>query len=785
MSTIKALSAVFALALCNSVAHAESVLDTIHFGDATSETAHHFASTRSEVVSGGLGQTARKLLAPAATNEFNWAGGTMRFTLAIDPNNPNYATVKFWGSDAPKGMLVFFCGGKQIGYRHLGDVEFLDYGIGEPAFPGRFFYTTTPLPLSLTQGKTNLTLVIRSYGPTWGYADNFERYQKPMTEPSRGIYKIYSHTDGAFVPPAEEKQGAIPPVKVAIAPGSEVLDKIKSRVNQELDARLKSKEPGTQMQLQLLARAYDVEWTRAHANPKTIEQIVRGLDALFQKYRQNPKLAESEPSTWNPEWFGLGVCGEIIALRKAELEKFFDDQIDDGGGKKITRRQAYTEMLVACRDWHRRHRRLYTNQTMINDLNGIYNANRGIAVLSPEQALPEAAARRYLYESIGLEPWRDSDVGAGIAAETGRRNWGVGTNYWQLTDKGLTRELGYVGSYGEVIDLVCELYDATRPALNQPGDEKIKAQLIKIARARSNFRAPSIDADGDRAMRLEQIIGWRDEHYPGYLAYAQRATRDACALHVAAITGDPLLVGASQQMIADNQFFASEVEAMNDGAQPLRTTIGRLLAPDEYHFINSLPQQSLRLPMTPGQPDFVFSDEQDGVVALKHGTDVFYASLYWRARYGVNGLARVHFTTPTVDHIAVVREATEFTPSGAFYTRPNWINFAFGNGGPKFPVKIDSALAGEKLPIAKIPDGIEFKPGDENVFAGRADFYTLRYGDYLVGMNTTADKTFELKTPAGVGEAKELVSGQTMKLTAPLKVAPRSTVVLWLGKSAE
>ena len=64
----------------------------------------------------------------------------------------------------------------------------------------------------------------------------------------------------------------------------------------------------------------------------------------------------------------------------------------------------------------------------------------------------------------------------------------------------------------------------------------------------------------------------------------------------------------------------------------------------------------------------------------------------------------------------------------------------------------------------------------------RRDFYTLRYGNYLIGMNLTTDKTFELKPPAGIAEAKELVSGKTVKLDAPLKVAPRSTVVLYFGK---
>ena len=77
---------------------------------------------------------------------------------------------------------------------------------------------------------------------------------------------------------------------------------------------------------------------------------------------------------------------------------------------------------------------------------------------------------------------------------------------------------------------------------------------------------------------------------------------------------------------------------------------------------------------------------------------------------------------------------------------------------------------------------MKFKPGDENVYCGKAQFYTLRYGNYLIGLNTTTDKTFELKAPVGITEAKELVTGKTVSLAAPLKVAPRSTAVLYLGK---
>ena len=41
-------------------------------------------------------------------------------------------------------------------------------------------------------------------------------------------------------------------------------------------------------------------------------------------------------------------------------------------------------MLVAGRDWHRKHRRLYTNQTMITDMN-IYLSNRGLEVVDADK----------------------------------------------------------------------------------------------------------------------------------------------------------------------------------------------------------------------------------------------------------------------------------------------------------------------------------------------------------------------------------------------------------------
>ncbi|MGB8353069.1 MAG: hypothetical protein WCD79_04205 [Chthoniobacteraceae bacterium] len=267
------------------------------------------------------------------------------------------------------------------------------------------------------------------------------------------------------------------------------------------------------------------------------------------------------------------------------------------------------------------------------------------------------------------------------------------------------------------------------------------------------------------------------------VCYAERTTWDASPLYVAAATLDPREIGYVQQMFEDNQYFKSVEERMAD--HNFRVTMGLLDTPDEYEMLSSQPPSPQRLPMSWSQPDFVFADEQDGVVALKHGSDILYASLCWRAGEGINNLARIHYITPPHDRIAVVREGTKFSPSGQTYKRPDWINFAFGNGGPKYPGNLHSAYAGEELPVAKPPPGGEIKAGGNNVYAGNGEFYTLHYGPYLMGMNMTVDRSHEMNVPPEFRSALDLISGKMIPAAETLKVAPASTVVLYRGDRPE
>ena len=742
-----------------------SGVDMIVFGSPASEQTHGLSTERSETTVGALGEAGRRLLPLAA---HGWEGGKASFKMKVDPERQNYFTARFSGDEVNENYLILFCEGKQLGYRHLGDIDVLALPDEAPRYNGRFYYVTTPLPLTMTQGRKEVSLEIRAIGKIWGYGQTFAEYQNPMIHPSRVIYRLYTHTDGAFTPSTDEKQGQTPEATKRTVPGAEVITQVKEKVNETLDGLLKATKPLNQMQVQFLAKAYFVSWTHAFQSPKAVAQVVDGVDELYKRWKRNPKELWQDKATWNPGWFGVGPGADAVRRLAIQLASALGQKLD---GDK-TRRVAWSEMFQSSRDWLRNNRRWLTNQAMFTDVN-LYLSNRGVAAIDPAKALPEEMALDYLYQSVGLVPWLGKDTPNGPEKL-------FGNDFYQVTQKGLTRERGYAGGYGEGgVDGTMDIYDATRGP-NGEGDPKIKEQLAKMLRARGPFRYPMLDDENHLAMRLETAVGWRDTHLPGDVIYAEREGGEHSPLQAVAATLDSSVIGYAQQMFAENQFFAA-VDGQLKSSR-FRSIIGLLDLPGQYELLQAQPASPHRLPMGWDQPDFVFSDEEDGVVAIKNGREILYVSLYWRAGYAINSWARTHYLTPNYQQVAVVREDAKFEPSGRIYKRPDWINFGFGDGGTHigYPADLHQAFAGEELPIAKIPADVKLKPGEENHFAGKANFYTLRYGPYLIGMNMTQDKTFELKVPDGAKRVKDLVSQRNDFAAGSVeKVGPRSTVVLY------
>lgn len=752
--------------------------------------AHGIRIVNGGVAPGGLGQAALRIAPPA---DGGWKGGGVDFRIKVDPVKPTFFSTRLWGGEAVDGNLTLICGGKQVGDRLLSDYDQLDYGAKHPQFAGAFFYRTYRLPDAVTKGKTSIDCTIEASGSIFSYASDFAKFQGPMKTPSRGLYDVFTHDDPwletvgfddgtVTIAPKRPGEGKIGP-KV---PGSEVLGAIRVRMEQTVIGLINAQRPLGQHEIAFLAHFRSKRWSKLAKDPRVLAAIVKGMDDFAAAYAKYPDLVKDEKSTWNPDWFGFGPLAEALVTDPAAFAPLLDQEIVWKDGGRITRRTALTEMFLASREWLRTHRRFYTNQSMIVDCYGIYYANRGLQVVAPDKAMPEDKARRYLYEAVGIEEWRGDDLAdggssydAGGPDGTKGAPYKVTKGYHLVTRKGLTRELGYVGNYGEVLGWVAAIYNATRPAPDKPGDPKILEQMAKIAVARGPFRYPTTDDEGFASMRSMVDIGWRDLKAPGEVAYVQVGHSGMSSpIQAAVLTADPRLVGYAQQMVQDNQLWS--VLKVASEKKGFREAYGLLDLIDEVDALNRMPAQSVRLPMTDGQPDFAFADAEDAVVAVKRGDERFYASVWWRGNRGVSGLGKVWISGPRGNRIATVPVDTTFVPSGQFWSRPDKTVLLKGASFNK-DYGMTLAEAGEKVPLAKPPEGIVLKPGEDSIYAGRGDSHVMSYGGYTIAVNTSDTKPFVFTIPRHDGN--ELVSGRTFETGTKLQMAPRTTVVFFDGKA--
>ncbi len=751
-------------------------IDSIYFGTLTSEAAHHLAAAHSAIINGGLGQTARLLLPLRPASIY---GGTVSFIMRVSPTERNYITMRYWGNDRGEalGRLLLYCNGLQVGYRFMSD-----YGLISGAenagsesltpsrpFPGRFFYVTEPLPQKLTHGKTSVRLTVQAIGYDWMYADTFAKYQHKLRRPSRGIYAAWVSTSPYFVLPGHSPRGAAPAAPLRPGPGPEILRQLKYHVNSVLLRLLGGKSLDGPQRLEMLARAYTIPWCAAYKNPRVIARIIRDIDALARGHGQHNEA--------NISWRLYGPIGRAIMLLKKQLSPYLDKTIQLVDGQRLPRRIAWAKLLARTIAYEQTHQRFYTNQVMIVNYN-IYTANRGLEILEPSAAMPEKKALWYLYEAIGLVRFRGNKLAHGW-------QWPFGHHYFLVTKAGLSRELGYVASYGETIThFLWQMSEATG------GNSKINAQLIRMIKARGYFMQPGADHNGYRAMRLEGVIGWRHNLYPEEVCYGDRNIQ-GFALECAALPEmkSRAIIGYAQQCLEDHQFFQSIVPMLNSSGSAMIKSL--LQIPRQYAAVIKLPITGVRLPMTPGQRNFAWADPQDGVVAVKRGHLRLYASLYYRAYSGINSLARIHFTTPTVDRLVRCHEQVKFIPSGQVYIRPDDIDQLQFHGFIPPGNRIHEAYAGGKMPIPVLPHGYiktaghfgMFGRGHYGPYLGRAGLYVLRYGPWIIGMNCSRHHSWTFTPRKGYGlPARDLVSGKIMKLDQRLKLPPRRTVIFLLDK---
>jgi autotransporter-associated beta strand protein len=820
--------ATLVLLLC-SIARGQT-LDTITFGNTTSETSHGLTTdfpavtgtaavaagggtnpsnpsttAASGTVTGLLGEIARQLL-PRTPNPDIY-GGEMTFTMAVDPAKQNYFTIKVSGSDTSYNEWfvldgIVTSGTYEIGWRHNGNDQDMLWNMGVTWFPGRFIYRTVPLPLNLTAGLTSITLRIKSLG--WiSYYDStgyWNQYQKLMNSPSLSLYSAYTHSNSYF-DASGETQG---PVFTAQTPRTTptqatVVSSWEASTNSEISTVLNtiatSATGVTPVELNFLAQCYGVSWTSGYNNAQIPPAVIAGVDALVTVAASDTNgLMDYMGNFGNPSWGGyLGPVGNAIMLMWPEISGSLSTTVAYGGTiGTVTRQSAWSQALRASVDYGRFNRRGITNQDLYCTWN-IYRANRGLELVDPSNALDENEAVRYLYESAGVEPYLGSDQpGEGPVPVRGTEPYGP--NWYMVTSYGSTKEDGFVGGdYGEKAASVYGI------ALYANNDPQLMAQAIKMMYARAPFRFPTVDGSNYLEMMVPECLGCRNDqempgspNYPGHVSYLDEDNMNVdmgglagtiVAAQGASAVGASL-VGYYKQALSDGQYFANITTSQGSEEYGPYYPDNLTAAAANAASVSS----TNLLPMTSGQPNYAWADEEDMLVAAKYGSGTseerLYATLYWRGGQGltgvnaINGLAKVFDFTPQMAWIGEVQEDdVQYVPSGQVVTRNGQVEWESAFTPPDNPVNANNGVS---FAMAMRPDLAA--PPPYNRDAGRGTAYTLRYGHWLIGMNAHPTKNYTMKLPSGFTSAQDLVSGSTY--SAPVTLAPKTTVVFYMPSTS-
>src|SRR6478752_3514537 len=111
-------------------------------------------------------------------------------------------------------------------------------------------------------------------------------------------------------------------------------------------------------------------------------------------------------------------------------------------------------------------------------------------------------------------------------------------------------------------------------------DEKLRARVEQLFLTRGWFRHEVFDEEGHRVMRLESIIGWRNEHYPGEVVYVTPTDKDVTPLQATAAFPSAKLVGWAQQMVKDGQLGPALALLHTDTSARIGLTAARFVMHD-------------------------------------------------------------------------------------------------------------------------------------------------------------------------------------------------------------
>lgn len=743
----------FALLLAN-LAPAAS-LTSITLGDPASEKAAALVATAAPVEKNpgvALGEPGRRLV-PADEN----SPASLVFETRVDPTAQNYLTMRIWGSDTswtPVNLLL------DQGSVNLGNLWW--HITREAPVPGRFLYRTFPIPIEVTSGKTSLRLRLETAAApqTIGAFRNADQPPpKLLYRPSFAVYGLHVHTDSWFEPPASDRQGqpfvwGPPAPKPAGYPDSveqRLLERARADIDRALKHNVTRSQYGTGHRhdtrvLETLPLIYHTEWSGHFQDQALAEKIRDAIDVHVRRQAAQ----NGDPGTMF--YRGWGSHGRI-AHAFTQMGEVFDkigwlDQPFElktvAGTETLSRRQAYGDFFHAAFEWRRLDRRSWTNQPIYVS-HTLYSLQKALRALGDSRALTQAQSLGYVYEGLGLRPLYSRPGAIEVDA--------AGYPYYLITRAGLTRERGYVDAYGELTYTLIRLVEDT-------GDQQVRAITEKFLQTRSVFRVPTNDAAGNAALRGIGAMSWRNATFPFRIAYS--GIEEASILE-----GNPTALRLAQLEIAHGRLHLLAPEPERG---PHWSPDNSIRLHNHYRKIKDLPATSHRLPTEPGQPDFVWSDPESGVFVFRHGDNLVYGSFFNLdafSGHAVGDRGVYHLIRPESERLVEFPAEFALPESGLSIT----VKYPFGERTrPQTPPP-----PGMKVWAKEPPDWLDHR-------AGRAYFYHVQTGPYLIAMNTTETGTYRESTwtlPAipGLTRARDLASGELVDLSKPLAIPAYTTRV--------
>ncbi|MEV0616755.1 hypothetical protein AB0I81_25790 [Nonomuraea sp. NPDC050404] len=644
-----------------------------------------------------------------------------------------------------------------------------------------------------------------------------------------------------------------------------------------------------QDELRFYAHALLADWSPADGpEPKraALNRIFKVIDNHVKDYYANTRLLlrGGHQGDWGGYYGALGEALYIVEnlikdegiLGERAFEAFLREPFTTGtqdgetslkdvdwDGGPLDRGEAWERVLKANFDFARSRQSYITNQVLYT-YEGAWEAHEGLRLVGSRFYEGKARSHRILLEALGAEPWLGEEVltgpdggeldvyhslfyhdanarftddyvrviGKGLARSKLDADGNVvrrlpyGRHYTGITKAGLSRENTYVGNYGDTLNYAPEYVYKT---LGHEGDEALHEEILKLSlrmiHARGFTRYTSVDANGNRVMRLEQVVDERNGDYPGQEAYATRVSFGVQLLwaslekymadNAERFSGAQWApywgyaaeaVGFAQQQLADNQYFNNWSAVAGKNKYDLwlagtyayvtrdragyprfgRVAAGKVLAQTDFAYYT--PDQLRALAVDPADYErFAWVDIDNMFVSMRDGDTRIFGSLFQRQR-GVAGNGRLHVLNGDHDHIVQIATANRFGYQD-HYLRIDNIDADFMEDRARGDATLPQALAGEIAPIAHQPGiGTVVRDGFEadTPYSGYSDFLTARYGRYLFAVNTTRqehgnERTFDLDVP---GRATDLVSGRQVG-PGRVRVTPETAMVLKLDGTAE